>query len=53
MNKPKKNNRSVLNENLYGTIDVNDLSRIVNNYLEVAIDEIEEDYMCAACIIKI
>lgn len=30
---------------LYGEIDIDDLSRIVNNHLEVAIDEIEEDCM--------
>lgn len=30
---------------LYGEIDIDDLSRIVNNHLKVAIDEIEEDYM--------
>lgn len=29
---------------LYGEINIDDLSRIVNNHLEVAIDEIEEDY---------
>lgn len=28
---------------LYGKIDIDDLSRIVNNHLKVAIDEIEED----------
>lgn len=28
---------------LYGEIDFDDLSRIVNNHLKVAIDEIEED----------
>lgn len=28
---------------LYGKISIGDLSRIVNNHLEVAIDEIEED----------
>lgn len=28
---------------LYGEIDIDDLSRIVNNHLKVAIDEIEED----------
>lgn len=31
---------------LYGEIDIDDLSRIVNNHLKVAIDEIEEDCMC-------
>lgn len=30
---------------LYGKIDIDDLSRIVNNHLKVAIDEIEEDCM--------
>ena len=30
---------------LYGEICIDDLSRIVNNHLEVAIDEIEEDCM--------
>lgn len=30
---------------LYGEIDIDDLSRIVNNYIKVAIDEIEEDSM--------
>lgn len=30
---------------LYGEIDIDDLSRIVNNHLKVAIDEIEEDCM--------
>ncbi len=28
---------------LYGEIDIDDLSRIVNNHLRVAVDEIEED----------
>lgn len=28
---------------LYGEMDIDDLSRIVNNHLEVAINEIEED----------
>lgn len=28
---------------LYGEVDIEDLSRIVNNHLKVAIDEIEED----------
>lgn len=28
---------------LYGEMDIDDLSRIVNNHLKVAIDEIEED----------
>lgn len=28
---------------LYGEIDIDGLSRILNNHLEVAIDEIEED----------
>lgn len=28
---------------LYGEIDIDDLSRIVNNHLKVAIDEIEKD----------
>lgn len=28
---------------LYGEMDIDDLSRIVNNHLRVAIDEIEED----------
>lgn len=28
---------------LYGKIDIDDLSRIVNNHIKVAIDEIEED----------
>ena len=28
---------------LYGEINIDDLSRIVNNHLKVAIDEIEED----------
>lgn len=28
---------------LYGKMDIDDLSRIVNNHLKVAIDEIEED----------
>lgn len=43
----KKNMKRL--KRLYGTIDVYDLSRIVNNHLEAAVDEIEEDYMCAAC----
>ena len=30
-------------EYLYGEIDIDDLSRIVNDHLKVAIDEIEED----------
>lgn len=30
---------------LYGEVDIDDLSRIVNNHLEVVIDEIEEDSM--------
>lgn len=30
---------------LYGEIDFDDLSRIVNNHLKIAIDEIEEDSM--------
>lgn len=30
---------------LYGKMDLDDLSRIVNNHLKVAIDEIEEDYL--------
>lgn len=40
---------------LYGEISIDDLSRIVNNHLEVAIDEIEEDcfkkkeYYCNEC----
>ncbi len=40
---------------LYGEIDIDDLSRIVNNHLKVAIDEIEEDslkqkeHCCAEC----
>lgn len=40
---------------LYGKIDIDDLSRIVNNHLKVAIDEIEEDSLkhktqnCAEC----
>lgn len=40
---------------LYGEIDIDDLSRIVNNHLKVAIDEIEEDNLkqkvqnCAEC----
>lgn len=40
---------------LYGEINIDDLSRIVNNHLEVAIDEIEEDCIkqlaqnCAGC----
>ncbi len=40
---------------LYGEIDIDDLSRIVNNHLKVAIDEIEEDSLkhkaqnCAEC----
>lgn len=28
---------------LYGEMDIDDLSKIVNNHLKVAIDEIEED----------
>lgn len=28
---------------LYGEMDIDDLSRIVNNHLRVAVDEIEED----------
>lgn len=43
----KKNMKRL--KHLYGTIDINDLSKIVNNHLEAAVDEIEEDYMCAAC----
>ena len=40
---------------LYGEIDIDDLSRIVNNHLEAAMDEIEEDCLkhraqnCAEC----
>lgn len=34
---------------LYGAMDIDDLSRIVNNHLEVAIDEIEEDSVQQAC----
>ncbi|NDO51839.1 hypothetical protein FMM75_21475 [Lachnospiraceae bacterium MD335] len=40
---------------LYGEIDIDDLSRIVNSHLKVAIDEIEEDSLkhkaqnCAEC----
>lgn len=40
---------------LYGEMDIDDLSRIVNNYLKVAIDEIEEDslkqkeHCCTEC----
>lgn len=40
---------------LYGEIDVDDLSRIVNNHLKVVIDEIEEDglkqkeHCCGEC----
>ncbi|MCM1049642.1 MAG: hypothetical protein NC433_14595 [Clostridiales bacterium] len=40
---------------LYGEINIDDLSRIVNNHLKVAIDEIEEDCSkhrtqnCAEC----
>lgn len=40
---------------LYGKIDIDDFSRIVNNHLKVAIDEIEEDslkqkeYCCNGC----
>lgn len=33
---------------LYGEVDIEDLSRIVNNHLKVAIDEIEEDCMHTA-----
>lgn len=29
---------------LYGGIDIDELSRIVNNFLKVAIDEINEDF---------
>lgn len=29
---------------LYGEMDIDDLSKIVNNHLKVAIDEIEEDF---------
>ena len=32
-------------EYLYGEIDIDDLSRIVNDHLKVAIDEIEEDFL--------
>lgn len=28
---------------LYGEMDIDDLSKIVNNHIKVAIDEIEED----------
>ncbi|NBI87842.1 hypothetical protein D3Z47_17260 [Lachnospiraceae bacterium] len=35
-------------KHLYGEIGIDDLSRIVNNHLEVAIDEIEEDCMHTA-----
>lgn len=31
--------------NLYGEMDVGYLSRIVNNHLRVAVDEIGEDYL--------
>ncbi|EOT24150.1 hypothetical protein C805_02362 [Eubacterium sp. 14-2] len=40
---------------LYGEMDIGDLSRIVNNHIKVAIDEIEEDNLktkvqnCAEC----
>lgn len=34
---------------LYGEIDIDDLSRIVNNHLKVAIDEIEEDSKRKGC----
>lgn len=34
---------------LYGEIDIDDLSRIVNNHLKVAIDEIEEDSIRKEC----
>lgn len=34
---------------LYGEIDINALSRIVNNHLKVVIDEIEEDRMRKEC----
>lgn len=33
---------------LYGETDIDDLSRIVNNHIKVAIDEIEEDCMYLA-----
>lgn len=32
-------------EYLYGEINIDDLSRIVNDHLKVAIDEIEEDFL--------
>ena len=34
---------------LYGEMDIDNLSRIVNNHLKVAIDEIEEDYLQKEC----
>ena len=34
---------------LYGEIDIDDLSRIVNNHLHAAMDEIEEDCIYTAC----
>ena len=34
---------------LYGKMDIDNLSRIVNNHLKVAIDEIEEDYLQKEC----
>ena len=43
----KKNIRRLLR--LYGEMDIDDLSRIVNNYLKVVIDEIEEDYLQKEC----
>ncbi len=30
---------------LYGEMNIDDLSRIVNNHMEVAINEIEEDFL--------
>lgn len=34
---------------VYGEIDIDDLSRIVNNHIKVAIDEIEEDCLWKEC----
>lgn len=43
----KKNMKRL--KRLYGSIDIDDLSRIVNNYLQAAMDEIEEDCKHIAC----
>ena len=43
----KKNMKRL--KRLYGEIGIDDLSGIVNNHLQAAMDEIEEDCMHTAC----